>query len=67
MSEEKKKPAAPKKEKVVKADAAAAPAAPAAEAKPAAKKDGKNAMQKHHEQWALVEAVLSGLRKEQYV
>ena len=37
MSEEKKKPAAPKKEKVVKADAAAAPAAPAAEAKPAKK------------------------------
>ena len=37
MSEEKKKPAAPKKEKVVKADAAAASAAPAAEAKPAKK------------------------------
>ena len=37
MSEEKKKPAAPKKEKVVKADAAAAPAAPAAEARPAKK------------------------------
>ena len=37
MSEEKKKPAAPKKEKIVKADAAAAPAAPAAEAKPAQK------------------------------
>ena len=37
MSEEKKKPAAPKKEKIVKADAAAAPAAPAAEAKPAKK------------------------------
>ncbi len=36
MSEEKKKPAAPKKEKIVKADAAA-PAAPAAEAKPAKK------------------------------
>jgi small subunit ribosomal protein S11 len=34
MSEEKKKTAAPKKEKVVKADAAAAPAAPVAEAKP---------------------------------
>jgi small subunit ribosomal protein S11 len=34
MSEEKKKPAAPKKEKVVKADAAAAPVAPVAEAKP---------------------------------
>ena len=37
MSEEKKKPAAPKKEKAVKTDAAAAPAAPAAEAKPAKK------------------------------
>ena len=37
MSEEQKKPAAPKKEKIVKADAAAAPAAPAAEAKPAKK------------------------------
>ena len=37
MSEEKKKPAAPKKEKVVKPDAAAAPAAPAAEARPAKK------------------------------
>ncbi len=36
MSEEKKKPAAPKKEKIVKADAAA-PAAPAAEAKLAKK------------------------------
>jgi small subunit ribosomal protein S11 len=35
MSEEKKKPAAPKKEKEVKADAAAAPAAPATEAKEA--------------------------------
>ena len=34
MSEEKKKPAAPKKEKVVKADAAVETAAPAAEAKP---------------------------------
>ncbi len=34
MSEEKKKTAAPKKEKVVKADVAAAPAAPVAEAKP---------------------------------
>ena len=37
MSEEKKKPAAPKKEKEVKADAAAAPAAEAKEAKPAKK------------------------------
>jgi DNA-binding PadR family transcriptional regulator len=31
------------------------------------KKDGKAAMAKHHEQWSLVHAVLSGLRKEQYV
>jgi PadR family transcriptional regulator PadR len=31
------------------------------------KKDGKTAMQKHHEQWSLVHAVLSGLKKEQYV
>ena len=37
MSEEKKKPAAPKKEKEVKADATAAPAAEAREAKPAKK------------------------------
>jgi small subunit ribosomal protein S11 len=37
MSEEKKKPAAPKKEKEVKADAAAAPAVEAKEAKPARK------------------------------
>jgi len=37
MSEEKKKPAAPKKEKEVKADAAAAPAAEVKEAKPAKK------------------------------
>jgi len=31
------------------------------------KKDGKTAMAKHHEQWSLVHAVLSGLKKEQYV
>ena len=31
------------------------------------KKDGKAAMAKHHEQWSLVNAVLSGLNKEQYV
>lgn len=31
------------------------------------KKDGKAAMDKHHEQWSLVHAVLSGLRKEKYV
>ena len=31
------------------------------------KKDGKLAMQKHHEHWTLVHGVLSGLRKEQYV
>ena len=37
MSEEKKKPAAPKKEKEVKVDAAAAPAAAGADAKPAKK------------------------------
>ena len=31
------------------------------------KKDGKAAMAKHHEQWSLVQSVLAGLRKEQYV
>jgi PadR family transcriptional regulator, regulatory protein PadR len=31
------------------------------------KKDGKDAMEKHHEQWSVVHAVLSGLKKEQYV
>ena len=31
------------------------------------KKDGKRAMEQHHEQWSLVHGVLSGLRKEQYV
>ena len=31
------------------------------------KKDGKHAMEKHHEQWSMVHAVLSGLKKEQYV
>ena len=31
------------------------------------KKDGKTAMDKHHEQWSLVHGVLAGLRKEQYV
>jgi len=31
------------------------------------KKQGKDAMQKHHEQWSLVHGVLSGLRKQQYV
>jgi len=31
------------------------------------KEDGKRAMQKHHEQWSVVHAVLSGLKKEQYV
>ncbi|HUC86363.1 MAG TPA: helix-turn-helix transcriptional regulator [Candidatus Acidoferrales bacterium] len=31
------------------------------------KQDGKKAMAKHQEQWSLVHAVLSGLRKEQYV
>ena len=31
------------------------------------KKDGKAAMEKHHEHWMLVHGVLSGLKKEQYV
>jgi DNA-binding PadR family transcriptional regulator len=31
------------------------------------KKDGKTAMARHHEQWSLVQSVLAGLRKEQYV
>ena len=31
------------------------------------KKDGKAAMDKHHEHWTLVHSVLSGLKKEQYV
>src|SRR5882672_9975485 len=31
------------------------------------KKDGKQALEKHHEHWSMVHAVLSGLRKEQYV
>ena len=31
------------------------------------KEDGKRAMQKHHEQWSMVNAVLSGLNQEQYV
>src|SRR3954451_4037062 len=31
------------------------------------KKDGKKAMEKHHEQWSIVHAVLAGLKKEQYV
>src|SRR6201996_3121711 len=31
------------------------------------KQDGKNAMEKHHEQWSMVHAVLAGLKKEQYV
>ena len=31
------------------------------------KKDGKAAMEKHHEHWTLVHSVLSGLQKEQYV
>ncbi len=33
----------------------------------ALKKQGRTAMARHHEQWSLVHAVLSGLRKEQYV
>ena len=31
------------------------------------KKDGKAAMDKHHEHWTLIHGVLAGLRKEQYV
>ena len=31
------------------------------------KKEGKTAMAKHHEQWSLVQSVLAGLKKEQYV
>lgn len=31
------------------------------------KKDGKRALEKHHEQWSVVNTVLAGLRKEQYV
>ena len=31
------------------------------------KKDGKRALEKQQEQWSVVNAVLSGLRKEQYV
>ena len=31
------------------------------------KQDGKRALQKHHEQWSVVNSVLSGLRQEQYV
>src|SRR6476620_1578127 len=30
------------------------------------KKDGKHALEKHHEHWSLVHSVLAGLRKEQY-
>ena len=31
------------------------------------KKDGKLAMQKHHEHWTLIDGVLAGLRKVQHV
>jgi DNA-binding PadR family transcriptional regulator len=31
------------------------------------KKDGKLALEKHHEQWTVVNTVLAGLRKEKYV
>src|SRR5438105_12214000 len=31
------------------------------------KKDGKRALEKHHEQWNVVHTVLAGLRKEKYV
>jgi PadR family transcriptional regulator, regulatory protein PadR len=30
------------------------------------KKDGKKALEKHHEQWSVVNTVLAGLRKEQH-
>ena len=33
----------------------------------ALKKDGKAEMARHHEQWSLGHAVLTGLRKEHYV
>ena len=31
------------------------------------RKEGKTAMTRHHEQWSLINSVLSGLRKERYV
>jgi DNA-binding PadR family transcriptional regulator len=31
------------------------------------KRDGKQAMTKQHDQWSLVNSVLAGLRREQYV
>ena len=31
------------------------------------KKDGKKALEKQHEQWSIVHAVLTSLKKEQYV
>ena len=31
------------------------------------KKDGKKALEEHHEHWAMVHSVLAGLRKELYV
>jgi len=33
----------------------------------ALKKEGKKALEEHHEHWGVVNAVLAGLRKEQYV
>jgi DNA-binding PadR family transcriptional regulator len=30
------------------------------------KKDGKAAMDKHHEQWSLIHGVLTGLKQEKY-
>lgn len=33
----------------------------------ALKKEGKAAMDQHHEHWTLIHGVLSGLKKEQYV
>lgn len=31
------------------------------------KKDGKLAMEEHHQHWTMVQSVLAGLRKKQYV
>jgi DNA-binding PadR family transcriptional regulator len=33
----------------------------------ALKQDGRRALKEHHEHWAVVHSVLTGLRKEQYV
>ena len=31
------------------------------------KKDGKTALDRHHQQWSLIHSVLAGCKKEQYV